>query len=134
MDVKIVGNHVILSFCDHGANAFDDLARMIPSASRGRYGRFLLDLQGINELDSARLGEIARAYTTVRRQGGRLALVNVTRRTKEALAVSKLLPLFESSDGDEQTNVGSFVKPRNPSDPNAISIAMPLPDPEREPE
>jgi len=55
----------------------------------------LLNLEGVPYVDSAGLGEIVRTYTTVSRQGGKLKLVNLTKRITDLLAITKLLTVFE---------------------------------------
>jgi anti-anti-sigma factor len=115
IDVRIIGDDVILS-CRSDSNAFRALAEAIQSeAGQGRYGRFVLDLQGINEIDSQGLSELLRAYMTVRRQGGAMTVMNLTPRLEEVLARLKLLAFFEGTEGD---------------DPHTIGVAMPLPDSE----
>jgi anti-sigma B factor antagonist len=58
----------------------------------------LLNLEGVPYIDSAGLGEIVRTYTTVSRQGGKLKLVNLTKRITDLLAITKLLTVFETFD------------------------------------
>ena len=52
----------------------------------------LLNLEGVLYVDSAGLGEIVRAYVTVSRQGGKLKLTNLPKRTYDLLGITKLLP------------------------------------------
>ena len=49
-------------------------------------------------VDSAGLGEIVRCYTTVSRKGGRLKLINLTKKIQDLLAITKLLTVFETYD------------------------------------
>jgi anti-sigma B factor antagonist len=58
----------------------------------------LLNLEGVPYIDSAGLGEIVRTYTTVSRQGGKLKLVNLTKRITDLLSITKLLTVFETFD------------------------------------
>ena len=51
-------------------------------------------------IDSAGLGEIVRTYTTVSRQGGKLKLLNLTKRIQDLLAITKLLTVFETYDSE----------------------------------
>jgi anti-sigma B factor antagonist len=67
----------------------------------------LLNLEGVPYIDSAGLGEIVRTYTTVSRQGGKLKLVNLTKRITDLLSITKLLTVFETFDS-EQDAVRSF--------------------------
>jgi anti-sigma B factor antagonist len=60
--------------------------------------QLLLNLEGVPYIDSAGLGEIVRTYTTVSRQGGKLKLLNLTKRIQDLLAITKLLTVFETYD------------------------------------
>jgi anti-sigma B factor antagonist len=55
----------------------------------------LLDLAGVQYLDSTRLGELIAAHVTVSRSGGRLTLVATPRRIAELLAIAGLDRIFE---------------------------------------
>src|SRR3984893_722470 len=57
--------------------------------------------------DSAGLGEIVLAYTTVSRQGGSLKLLNLTKRISDLLSITKLLTVFETFDSESEA-VRSF--------------------------
>ena len=69
--------------------------------------RILLNLADVPYIDSAGLGEIVRTYTTVSRQGGKLKLLNLTKRIQDLLAITKLLTVFETYDSEEEA-VRSF--------------------------
>jgi len=69
--------------------------------------KILLNLGDVPYIDSAGLGEIVRTYTTVSRQGGVLKLLNLTKRIKDLLAITKLLTVFETFDGENEA-VKSF--------------------------
>jgi anti-sigma B factor antagonist len=58
--------------------------------------RILLNLADVPYIDSAGLGEVVRTYTTVSRQGGKLKLVNLTKRITDLLSITKLLTVFET--------------------------------------
>src|SRR3989337_1196664 len=68
----------------------------------------LLNLEAVPYIDSAGLGEIVRTYTTVSRQGGKLKLLNLTKRIQDLLAITKLLTVFETYE-DESEAVQSFA-------------------------
>jgi anti-sigma B factor antagonist len=70
--------------------------------------KILLNLGAVPYIDSAGLGEIVRAYTTVSRQGGKMKLVNVTKRIEDLLSITKLLTVFDTFDA-EQDAVRSFA-------------------------
>ena len=67
----------------------------------------LLNLEDVPYVDSAGLGEIVRTYTTVSRQGGKLKLVNLTKRITDLLAITKLLTVFDTYESEAEA-VGSF--------------------------
>jgi anti-sigma B factor antagonist len=75
-------------------------------ASEGKK-RIVLNLAAVPYVDSAGLGEIVRAYTTVSRQGGSLKLLNLTKRITDLLSITKLLTVFETYD-NEADAVRSF--------------------------
>ena len=60
--------------------------------------QLILNLEAVPYIDSAGLGEIVRTYTTVSRQGGKLKLLNLTKRITDLLAITKLLTVFETYD------------------------------------
>jgi anti-sigma B factor antagonist len=64
--------------------------------------QILLNLEAVPYIDSAGLGEIVRTYTTVSRQGGKLKLVNLTKRITDLLSITKLLTVFETFDSEPE--------------------------------
>ena len=70
--------------------------------------QLLLNLENVPYIDSAGLGEIVRTYTTVSRQGGKLKLLNLTKRIQDLLAITKLLTVFETYDSENDA-VRSFT-------------------------
>ena len=69
--------------------------------------QLVLNLAAVPYIDSAGLGEIVRTYTTVSRQGGKLKLLNLTKRITDLLAITKLLTVFETFD-TESEGIKSF--------------------------
>ena len=69
--------------------------------------KIVLNLADVPYLDSAGLGEVVRAYTTVSRQGGSLKLLNLTKRITDLLSITKLLTVFETYDSENEA-VKSF--------------------------
>ena len=75
-------------------------------ASQG-HKKLVLNLEGVPYIDSAGLGEIVRTYTSISRQGGKLKLLNVSKRIYDLLVITKLVTIFDSYE-DEQEAVRSF--------------------------
>ena len=69
--------------------------------------KIVLNLADVPYIDSAGLGEVVRAYTTVSRQAGSLKLVNLTKRITDLLSITKLLTVFETFDSESEA-VKSF--------------------------
>jgi anti-sigma B factor antagonist len=62
--------------------------------------KVLLNLGDVSYVDSAGLGEIVQSYATVTKNGGTLKLLNVTKRIKDLLSITKLLTVFECHDSE----------------------------------
>src|SRR5204863_9753945 len=62
--------------------------------------KIVLNLADVPYIDSAGLGVVVRTYTTVSRQGGRLKLLNLTKRIQDLLAITKLLTVFDTYDSE----------------------------------
>jgi anti-sigma B factor antagonist len=61
----------------------------------------LVDLGGVTYIDSSGIGELASAYTSVVKAGGHIKLLNLTKRVKDLLAITKLLTVFDSFDAEQ---------------------------------
>ena len=61
----------------------------------GRH-RIALNMNGVTYIDSSGLGQLTAAFTTVKRQGGRLVLFNVGKGTHDLLSMTKLLTVFDT--------------------------------------
>jgi anti-sigma B factor antagonist len=70
-----------------------------------------LNLAEVNFIDSTGLGALVMSYTTMRKVGGQLKLVNLNRRNIELLILTKLTAVFELFT-DEQDAVNSFFPGR----------------------
>jgi anti-sigma B factor antagonist len=76
-------------------------------ASQG-HKKLVLNLEAVPYIDSAGLGEIVRTYTSISRQGGKLKLLNVSKRIYDLLVITKLVTIFDSYE-DEAEAVKSFA-------------------------
>ena len=72
--------------------------------------KLLLDLGGVSYVDSAGLGQLVQVYATTRNHGGALKLLNLTKRLKDLLVVSKLLTVFDSHENEAEA-LASFGAP-----------------------
>jgi anti-sigma B factor antagonist len=69
--------------------------------------KILLNLADVNYIDSSGIGELVSAFTTVRKQGGDLKLLNLTKKVHDLLQITKLYTVFEVKD-DEAAAIKSF--------------------------
>ena len=68
-------------------------------------------------MDSAGLGQLVQVYATTSHLGGSLKLLNLTKRLKDLLVLTKLLTVFDAYD-DEAGAVPSFNRNRNQEVPS----------------
>lgn len=71
----------------------------------------ILNLAGVEYIDSSGLGSLVITFTSVKKQGGMLKLLNLSKRNIELLVLTKLTTVFEVFD-DEQSAVNSFFPNR----------------------
>jgi anti-sigma B factor antagonist len=71
----------------------------------------ILNLAGVDYIDSTGLGALVMCATSLRREGGSLKLVNLNRRNIELMVMTKLSTVFEVFN-DEQDAVNSFFPDR----------------------
>ena len=83
----------------------------IVSISAGGTYNAILNLAEVDYIDSSGLGALVMSFTTLRKAGGKLKLLNLTRRNVELLVLTKLETVFEVFD-DEQNAVNSFFPDR----------------------
>jgi anti-sigma B factor antagonist len=79
--------------------------RRVQSGSR----KFLLNLSQVGYIESQSLAEIVRSSTVAGQAGGRLKLVGVSSRIKELLNRTRLSPLFDAFES-EQDALDSFER------------------------
>ena len=79
----------------------------IQSLLQQGYRKLLLDMGSVSYVDSAGLGQLVQVYATTSHLGGSLKLLNLTKRLKDLLVLTKLLTVFESYDS-EAAGVASF--------------------------
>jgi anti-sigma B factor antagonist len=71
--------------------------------------KILLNLGDVTYIDSSGIGELVSAFTAVRREGGELKLLNLTKKVHDLLQITKLYTVFDIKD-DEAAAIQSFTK------------------------
>ena len=69
--------------------------------------KFLLSLADVDYIDSSGLGELVSSFTKVKNQDGDLKLLQLTRRVRDLMQITKLLTVFDVYD-DEAEAINSF--------------------------
>ena len=64
--------------------------------------KLLLNLAGVKYIDSSGIGELIANYTTLKRGGGQLKLLNLTDRVQNLLVITKLLTVFDAYDNEAE--------------------------------
>ena len=102
-DVVILDPHGKILIGEGDDALRDAVAKLVESGKT----KIILNLADVPYVDSAGLGEIVRCYTTVSRKGGRLKLLNLTKKIQELLTITKLLTVFETYEVEDEA-VRSF--------------------------
>jgi anti-sigma B factor antagonist len=87
-----------------GASSFRETLRELVTKGNKK---LLLNLADVSYIDSSGIGELVSGFTTVTNQGGQLKLLNLTKRVRDLLQITKLYTVFEVFD-DETKAVRSF--------------------------
>lgn len=70
--------------------------------------KILLNLGDVSYVDSSGIGELVSSYTTTNNAGGQLKLLNLTKKIKDLLMITKLLTVFQTYDNEAEA-VASFT-------------------------
>jgi len=70
--------------------------------------KILLNLADVTYIDSSGIGELVSGYTTVTNTGGSLKLLNLNKRVKDLLQITKLYTVFEGHE-DEAAAIRSYA-------------------------
>jgi anti-sigma B factor antagonist len=74
---------------------------------REGHTQILLNLGDVHYIDSSGLGALVSSFTTVRKQGGELKLLNLTKKVHNLMQITKLYTVFDVAK-DEAAGVKSF--------------------------
>ena len=87
-----------------GSSALRDKIKELASSG---HKKILLNLGEVSYIDSSGIGELVSGFTTVTNQSGSLKLLNLNKRVKDLLQITKLYTVFEVHD-DEAAAVRSY--------------------------
>ena len=103
-DVLIVDCAGRIVFGEESAYLRDSVKKLL-----AEHKHLVLNLSGINYIDSGGLGTLVALYTTARNANGSLKLANLTQRVGDLLQVTKLVTIFDVYENEQQA-VDSFGK------------------------
>jgi anti-sigma B factor antagonist len=74
---------------------------------RNGHKKILLNLADVHHIDSSGVGSLVSAFTSLRKQGGDLKLLNLTKWVQDLIQITKLYTVFDIMN-DEAVAVRSF--------------------------
>ena len=69
--------------------------------------KIVINLAGVNYIDSTGLGELVSGYRLIKSEGGELKLLNLSKKVTDLLQITKLYGVFDIHNQESQA-VGSF--------------------------
>jgi len=87
-----------------GSSALRDIMRDMVGKNQKK---ILLNLGDVSYIDSSGIGELVSGFTTVTNNGGQLKLLNLNKRVKDLLQITKLYTVFDVHE-DEAAAIRSF--------------------------
>ena len=88
-----------------GSSALRETLREMVSKNQKK---ILLNLGDVSYIDSSGIGELVSGFTTVTNSGGQLKLLNLNKRVKDLLQITKLYTVFDVHD-DEAHAIRAFA-------------------------
>jgi anti-sigma B factor antagonist len=87
-----------------GSAALRGLVRQLLDHGRKQ---IVLNLADVNYIDSSGIGELVSSFTTVKKEGGELKLLHLTKKVHDLLLITKLFTVFDVHT-DEEKAITSF--------------------------
>lgn len=85
----------------------DSIARLLKQDRKD----IVLNLSGLQYVDSSGIGELARLYVTVVKRGGQMKVIGLSSKVEEILKITKLYQVFPEFP-DEEAALRSFPETR----------------------
>jgi anti-sigma B factor antagonist len=89
---------------EEGATLRNAISAQVSSGSQN----LLLNLAKVTYIDSAGLGELTGAFTSMRNRNGHLKLLHLTKHVHDLMQITKLYTVFDVYDNEEEA-IGSFA-------------------------
>ncbi len=91
-----------------GGGGDEEFREAIDTLLASNRKQILVDFSDVTFMDSTGMGELVSGHRTVERFGGKLKLLNPSKRVHNSLTMTKLLPIFEIFDNEDDA-VKSFA-------------------------
>jgi len=78
------------------------LRELIGAALEEGKPKILLDLAGVNAIDSSGIGEMVACYTTVKKRDGQLKLLRMSPKINDILQVTQLITVFDVFETEDE--------------------------------
>jgi len=110
LSTRQVGNVTVIDVAGRitlgeGSSALRETLRDLVAKNQTK---ILLNLADVTYIDSSGIGELVSGYTTVTNTGGSLKLLNLNKRVKDLLQITKLYTVFEVHE-DEAAAIRSYA-------------------------
>jgi anti-sigma B factor antagonist len=110
LSTRQVGNVTVIDVAGRitlgeGSSALRETLRDLVAKNQNK---ILLNLADVTYIDSSGIGELVSGYTTVTNTGGSLKLLNLNKRVKDLLQITKLYTVFEVHE-DEAAAIRSYA-------------------------
>ena len=99
---RTLGDAVVV-YCD-GRIVFGEEAASLREKVKGIIGaarKIVIDLKGVDYIDSGGLGTLVGLYTSAHSAGGEIKLSHLTHRVRDQLQITKLITVFDCHDTEE---------------------------------
>jgi len=102
-DVSVIDVSGRITLGEGSSTLRDALRELVTKGQK----KILLNLGEVSYIDSSGIGELVSGFTTVTNSGGQLKLLNLTKRVKDLLQITKLYTVFDVHE-TELSAVRSF--------------------------
>lgn len=103
-DVTVIDVAGRITLGEGSSNLREGIREMVAKGNK----KILLNLAEVTYIDSSGIGELVSGFTSVANGGGQLKLINLTKRVKDLLQITKLYTVFEVHE-DEAAAIRSFA-------------------------
>ncbi|MCD4751352.1 MAG: STAS domain-containing protein [Thermoanaerobaculales bacterium] len=102
--IRDVGDVRVISLTGKIAIGSGDvmLRQLINENLEQNHKKLLLDLRGVNSMDSSGIGEMVASYTSAKNRDAQLKLMNLSPKINDILQVTQLITVFDVFDNEEE--------------------------------